>query len=196
METPHQASPLFRLPAEIRNQIYAYILGGETFNIYCWRRYKPYGFATRILRKRKFFLALLAVCRQLHSETRLLPFSLNAFSFTSQDAFRSWLDKFSLDQQKTIQKIHLVTWMARHMVEGEGWRSKPLNEVLPLVRLPGLRKVEIEVRTNGRVKECAKDGCIACEVEGDVLELEEERFEGWLSECIEGVKVTFERVAA
>jgi hypothetical protein len=196
MEAPHQASSFLCLPAELRNQVYTYVLGGETFSIHCWRRYTPFGFATRILRKRRFFLALLVVCRQLHSETRLLPFRLNAFRFKSQDAFDSWLDKFTLDQQETIQNVHLVTWMARHMVEGEGWRSKPVNEVLPVVRLPGLKKIEIEVRSNGRLRVCAKDGCIACEKLGDVVELEEERLKDWLLRCIEGVEVTFERVAA
>jgi hypothetical protein len=196
IEVHHKASSFLCLPAELRNHIYTYVLGGETFDIHCWRCYTPFGFATRILRKRRFFLALLAVCRQLHSETRLLPFRLNAFSFKSQDAFHSWLDKFTLDQQETVQNIHLVTWMARHMVEGEGWRSKPLDEVLPVVRLPGLSRIEVEVRGNGRLRDCAKDGCMACEKHGDVVELEEERLEGWLSRCIEGVEVTFERVAA
>jgi hypothetical protein len=196
MEARHGASSFLRLPAELRNQIYAYILGGETFNIHCWRRYTPFGFATRIMRKRTLFLALLAVSRQLHAETRLLPFRLNAVRFKSQDAFDSWLDKFALDQQEAIQNVRLVTWMARHMVEGQSWRSKPLKEVLPVLRLPGLRKVEIEVRSNGRVRDCAKDGCVACEEHGDVVELEEERFKGWLLRCIEGVEVTCERVAA
>jgi hypothetical protein len=196
MEALHQASSFLRLPAELRNQIYTYVIGGETFDIYCWRRYTPYGFATRILRKRRAFLALLAVCRQLYSETRLLPFRLNAFRFKSQDAFHSWLDKFALDQREAIQNVSLVTWMARHMVEGEGWRSKPLHEVLPVFRLPGLSKVEIEVRSNGRVRDCAKDGCIACEQHGDAVELEEERLRRWLISCIEGVEVTLERVAA
>jgi hypothetical protein len=86
--------------------------------------------------------------------------------------------------------------MARHMVEGEGWRSKPLDEVLPVARLPGLSKVEIEVRSSGRVRECARDGCVMCEKHGDVVELEEERFKEWLLRCIEGVEVAFERVAA
>jgi hypothetical protein len=196
MEARHQASSFLRLPAELRNQIYTYTLGGQTFSIHCWRRYTPFGFATRILRKRRLFLALLAVSRQLHAETRLLPFRLNAFRFKSQDAFDSWLDKFALDQQEAIQNIRLVTWMARHMVEGQSWRSKPLKEVLPVVRLSGLRKVEMEVRSNGRVRDCAKDGCVACEEHGDVVELEEERFKGWLLRCIEGVEVTCERVAA
>jgi hypothetical protein len=82
------------------------------------------------------------------------------------------------------------------MVEGEGWRAKPLKEVLPVARLPGLGKVKIEVRSNGRLRECAKDGCLACEKHGDVVELEEDRLEGWLSRRIEGVEVTFERVLA
>jgi hypothetical protein len=86
--------------------------------------------------------------------------------------------------------------MCRHMVGGEGWRSKPLHDVLPVDRLPGLSRVEIEVRCNSRVKDCANDGCIACEKNGDVVELEEERFDRWLSTHVESVDVTFERVAA
>jgi hypothetical protein len=192
MEAPHRAPSFLRLPAELRNQIYTYILSGETFSIHCWRRYTPFGFATRILRKRRLFLALLAVSRQLHSETRLLPFRLNTFRFKSQDAFDSWLDKFASDQQEAIQNIRLVTWMARHMVEGQSWRSKPLEEVLPVVRLSGLKRVEIEVR----MRDCAKDGCSACEEHSEVAELEAERFKGWLLRCTEGVEVTCERVAA
>jgi hypothetical protein len=142
------------------------------------------------------FLALLAVCRQLYNETRLLPFRLNVFRFKSQDAFDSWLNKFTLDQQETIRNIRVVTWMCRHMVGGEGWRSKPLQEVLPVVRLPGLSKVEIEVRSNGRVRECARDGCIACEKNGVLAELEEDRFKRWMSTHVKGVEVIFERVAA
>jgi hypothetical protein len=196
MEAHPQASSFLRLPAELRNQIYTYILGGETFSVHCWRRYTPFGFATRILRKRRLFLALLAVSRQLHSETRLLPFRLNVFRFKSQDAFVSWLDKFALDQQEAIQNISLVTWMARHMVEGQSWRPKLLKDVLPMVRLPGLKRVEVEVRSNGRLRDCAKDGCVACEEHGDVVELEEERLKGWLLRCVKGVEVIYERVAA
>jgi hypothetical protein len=196
MELSNQSSAFLRLPAEVRNQIYAYILSGEAFSIHCWRRYAPFGIATRILRKQKNFLALLAVCHQIHAETRLLPFQLNAFRFKSQDAFKSWLDKFGRDQKEAIQEVHIVTWMARHMVEGESWMSKSLDAVFPVDSLFGLRRVEVEVRTNGRMGDCIRDGCFQCSEHGDEAGLEEERFRGWLVGHRSGIKVTFERVMA
>jgi hypothetical protein len=46
------------------------------------------------------------------------------------------------------------------------------------------------------MRDCAKDGCSACEEHSEVAELEAERFKGWLLRCTEGVEVTCERVAA
>lgn len=196
MNLSKSTSPFVSLPAELRNHIYAYTLSGEVIDIYCWRRYTPFGFATRVLRKQKNFLALLAVCRQLYIETRLLPFQLNAFRFKSQDAFQSWLDKFDSDQQRSIQEIHIVTWMSRHMVEGESWLLKPLTAVVPVDRISGLMRVEVEVRSNGTTKECPKEGCYGCEHHGEEANLEQERFEKWLVSCIEGVQVKFKMVMA
>jgi hypothetical protein len=184
------------MPAEIRNEIYIHTLSGEVFNIHCWRRYTPFSIATRILRKQKNFLALLAVCHQIHEETHLLPFRLNVFRFKSQDAFKSWLGKFAVDQQEAIQEVHLVTWMARHMAEGEGWKSKPLDTVFPVDSLLGLRRVEVEVRVNGRTRDCVQDGCSRCEEHGDELGLEERRLREWLVGRKGELEVRFERVRA
>jgi hypothetical protein len=196
MEPFKKPSAFLSLPAEVRNQIYAYTLSGEVFSIHCWRRYTPFGIATRILRKEKNFLALLAVCQRIHAETCLLPFRLNAFRFKSQDAFKSWLGKFAADQREAIQEVHIVTWMARHMVEGESWMSKPLNAIFPVDALVGLRRVEVEVRTNGRKGDCIKDGCFRCEEHGAEAGLEEDKFQEWLMGCSKEVKVTFKGVMA
>jgi hypothetical protein len=195
MEISRPSSPFLRLPTELRNQIYAYTLGGEVFDIYCSRSFTPFGFDTRILRKQENLLALLAVCHQLYAETRLLPFQLNAFRFKSEDAFHSWLNKFDSIQRESIQEIHLVTWKAKHMIEGEdAWKLKPLSVVLPVEKLPDLRRVEIEVECNKRVQECSKDGCQGPNDHGDEVDTEGERFGKWLVGCIEGVQVTFERI--
>jgi hypothetical protein len=192
---PSLSPTLIRLPSELRNQINAYTLGGEVFDIYCSRSFTPFGLDTRIPRKQKKFLALLAVCRQLYAETRLLPFELNAFRFKSQDAFESWLDKFDSDQRESIRQVHLVTWMAKHMVEGEdAWNLKPVNIVLPVKKLSGLRTIEVEVRCNRRVQECPKDERQECEDHGEEADAEGRRFEKWLFGCIEGVQVSFIRI--
>lgn len=74
--------------------------------------------------------------------------------------------------------------------------SKSLHTVFPVERLLGLRRVEVEVRGNGRVRDCAKDGCLGCEEHGDDVGIEEEKFRTWLTGCVAGVEVTFERVSA
>jgi hypothetical protein len=71
MDCSPPSSPLLKLLAELRNKLYTYVLGREIFEIYCWRQYTPFSFATRIVQKQKNFLALLAVCHQLYAETRL-----------------------------------------------------------------------------------------------------------------------------
>lgn len=82
------------------------------------------------------------------------------------------------------------------MVEGEGWMSKPLRNVFPVDKLLGLMRVEVEVRGNGRIRDCVKDACLGCERHGDEADTEEERFEEWLTGNVKGIEVTFKRVAA
>jgi hypothetical protein len=80
---------LLRLPAEIRNQIFAYALGGQTYEL---RETAPYGVVTNTTVSENA-LALLVVCRQLYAETALAPFSLNFFSYTDRFILDLWLDK-------------------------------------------------------------------------------------------------------
>lgn len=49
-----------------------------------------------------------------------------------------------------------MIWMARHMVEGQGWVSEPLETVFPVERLLGLRRVDVHVRWNGNTRACWK----------------------------------------
>ncbi|PVH91116.1 hypothetical protein DM02DRAFT_664324 [Periconia macrospinosa] len=218
-------APLLTLPLELRLQIYALVLGGEVFDIYCWRCYLPFGFTTRIIRKRQNFLALLAISRAVRSETRLLPFQLNAFRFKDEDAFRSWFDKFSVEQLGAIREVRLVTWMARHMVQGQSWRPRPMDHVFAIsrlcqrsghvtsdscpgldsfrllyfsnpIRLPGLRRVEVEVRGNGGTRGCTREACSLCEDYGDQVRSEEDKFRKWVTGAVARVEVGFERVAA
>jgi len=61
-------SPLLRLPAELKNAIYGYVLGYGT--------YVALTFGTRpvLLPSRRNYLALFATCRQIYVEAALLPF--------------------------------------------------------------------------------------------------------------------------
>jgi hypothetical protein len=60
MATSQTSSPFLRLPTEIRLQIYAYVLTcPDPLSVYCWRRYAPFSFATRLLQHPRHFLALV-----------------------------------------------------------------------------------------------------------------------------------------
>jgi hypothetical protein len=222
-------SPLLRLPAELRLQIYAYVLTSPgPLSIYCWRRYVPFGFATRLLRHPRHFLALvrldpsppypyyyrpqlktphlstltdsqtqLSTTRQIYAETHALPFHLNTFLFKSSDAFIPWCTRFTSQQLCEIRNVKLVTWMGRHMLEGEAWVPKRVEEVFPIDMLGGLRSVVVEVRHNGSAGDCVRGECWNCEGDGKgkgkkVAE-EEGRLKGWFKEG-RGVSVEFVRV--
>ena len=79
-------SPLLRLPAEIRNQIYSYIFNDilYTLNVYKWRHDGTIRFFT--YRPPPFYdylghVVIPFACRQLHHETSLLPYQLATFDF-------------------------------------------------------------------------------------------------------------------
>jgi hypothetical protein len=83
------------------------------------------------------------------------------------------------------------------MLEGEAWVPKRVEEVLPLEKLGGLRRVRVEVRYSGREGDCARAECWNCEGGGRMGVCEKERaLKRWFEEEREGVSVEFVRVAA
>ena len=162
--TPHKPS-LLSLPAELRNIIYYHVLGSTTYTITCTVRI-PWGVSVKNTTQ-KHHLALLLTNRQIYSETHLLPLHLNTFHFSSEDAFKPWLAKFDKHQQAAIANVHLVTWKAKHMLERRGFAPRRLVDVFPVEVFKGLRKVTVEVRYTGMVKECEKWECEGSELEDE-----------------------------
>jgi hypothetical protein len=78
------------LPAEIRNQIYKYVLGGNVYYVESfWRPNNK--------------LSVLWSCQQIYAEAKLLPYSCNTFSFP--DYFLAYdNDNFPL-RRTTAQKL-------------------------------------------------------------------------------------------
>ncbi|KAH5409366.1 hypothetical protein HBI46_173170 [Parastagonospora nodorum] len=70
-------SPLLRLPSELRNRIYDYVLGGVYWNLTDVA--PPRGPLPPPLRSPETYGALLRVSRQIFIETATLPFSLGSF---------------------------------------------------------------------------------------------------------------------
>lgn len=192
-----KSSSFLCLPTEIRLEIYGYVLTSQwPLTVQCWKHYTTSTFATRIVQYPKCFLSLLRTCRQIHAETRLLPLQLNTFRFKSQDAFLPWLEKLGAGRASALRNVELVTWMARHMVEGGSWVAMRLEECFPLRQLEDLRIVKVEVRMTGRTRDCARGECWNCEGHGVGVGEEEKKLGDWFRTMKPGVEVTYTRVAA
>ncbi|KAF3001361.1 hypothetical protein E8E13_006383 [Curvularia kusanoi] len=188
------ASPLLTLPAELRNIIWALVLGNTTYDISCTIRI-PWGTSVKNLTTSAHSLALLRTCRQIHAETRYLPFTLNTFQFKSEDAFKPWLKRLDGDRCAAIAGVRLVTWKARHMLESRGFAPRRVGDVFPIEMFKGLKRVDVEVRYTGEVKECEKWACGGSELEDDGWVEQEGRLRlKWTRRDLE-LEVNFERVA-
>lgn len=108
-------SPLLRLPAELRNKVYTYVLGGREIELCCnescgcggRRRYGrvPRGKQGPVSHYPRSLLALLETCHQVHGEARLLPFSSNMFLATALDWKELIAEHFSDERKNAIQAI-------------------------------------------------------------------------------------------
>jgi hypothetical protein len=77
----HEKSPLLRLPAELRNQLYEYVFGDREIDVvynFYRRSTLEYNFeaytSSRPDERVYNLTALLGSCRQLYAETKFLPF--------------------------------------------------------------------------------------------------------------------------
>ncbi|KAI4676687.1 uncharacterized protein J4E84_009522 [Alternaria hordeiaustralica] len=107
------ASPLLRLPAEIRNMIFAYALshGDIELNVVpriqnapsrkgCWKHLNwpiPVN------------ISLIYACQQIHFETALLPYELNVFVVAGSDrAFQDFFAHRTLAQVGALARVRWV----------------------------------------------------------------------------------------
>ncbi|KAH3989403.1 hypothetical protein HBI25_120030 [Parastagonospora nodorum] len=103
----NQDSPLLRLPGELRSRIWEYVLGGyELRSVYIKnsqqitvKRMVP-PFAERMNGTQ-----LLRTCRQIYTETALLPYRANTFILETLDTIKHELKKMKPFQRARIEKI-------------------------------------------------------------------------------------------
>lgn len=104
-------SPLLRLPAEIRNCIWEYVLGGNVRDVTIFKRdskrYTEWLIAMSSASFPEHSHALLSTCRQIYAETALLTFSTNEFRFRSKTTFK-WTRDLSKVQKDLIHTVHFV----------------------------------------------------------------------------------------
>jgi hypothetical protein len=143
----NQKSPLLRLPPEIRHSIWEYALGGHVLRESTLgnkeggtKRYRwvpPWS-------ERTCGLDLLRTCRQIYSETALLPYKLNTFS-THYQLFqfnlRCWLKPFQ-DAQISLIQLELISGDDLKVLYGLTGEQAFKNK---LDLLPGLKRVHVLV---------------------------------------------------
>ncbi|RYN33813.1 hypothetical protein AA0112_g5632 [Alternaria arborescens] len=123
-------SPLLRLPGEIRNEVYQYVLNEGAYHFMdddlwpmteCEERF-----------------ALLRVCREIYNETRLLPFSLNTFSFSNFQNFHRFIVKFTTAKQRqAIRALDIAicnSCCIDDMKDFETRQMYSLSDVLPALQ--------------------------------------------------------------
>jgi hypothetical protein len=109
-------SPLLHLPAELRNKIWRYVLGGKEYRVEVSKN-TP---VCRLKSEGKRDVELLSVCKQIHAEAALLPIQLSVFEVLPHLALR-WLEteKFTTAQEDSISMLrvqfadamHGATWL-------------------------------------------------------------------------------------
>jgi hypothetical protein len=92
--------------------------------------------------KRKNRLALLRVCREIHKETKLLPFSLNQFHFDDFYKFHAFMIRLPTTKRQAIRAVRII--MNLHIKEiFEDLRACGLSSLSDV--LPGLQSVQVIV---------------------------------------------------
>lgn len=152
------AKPTFlALPAEIRNMIYEYVLGGliltpRWFPIIMYKMHPDstpdgrYGSDDKRCDWDQH-TAILRVSKQIYSETRLLPYSKNVFNTENYSLFGRWLDiaqKFKKDAITAVyvnehKYAHLFRWI-EHVWD----RLENLQFIFCKMNAPDHKKLLIE----------------------------------------------------
>ena len=151
-EINRQRSPLLRLPAEIRNKIYGYALGGmklrmpyrsKELGVVSAMSYGPSVSLTPLHR----LVGLTLVSRQLYAETKILPFELCTMHVI-RSLFHYQIERLNTTQRQAISIIRTHYMNAR---DGKVWTI-----LWPEVRLlTGLKRVEVfccpDLELSGRI---------------------------------------------
>ncbi|CAO2656962.1 Nn.00g057650.m01.CDS01 [Neocucurbitaria sp. VM-36] len=112
-----QESPLLRLPGELRNKIYGYVVDDPIHIHFSLRRIERVGGGEYFHRSgpvqihySRQHIALNETCRQTHAETRILPFNSLYEVYGDADALREGIcTKLTEEQRSTLRTVHVFT---------------------------------------------------------------------------------------
>ncbi|KAF3046597.1 hypothetical protein E8E12_011145 [Didymella heteroderae] len=146
---PQITFPFLRLPAEIRNIVYAYVMGGNTWSIKMTQN-APGNIQVRANNGVKNALALLKVNRQIHAEAHLFPYLYNTFAGVHNGHLHDWVkslthaERICIKAIKRYQRGYVV-----HGLKGQGLTINPVFWMdTPRIAnwgLDGLQRIEVEV---------------------------------------------------
>jgi len=129
--------PLLSLPAELRNLIYSYVFANQTIEPVPepWRQRNDTTIRDPIV------LTLLHVNRQLHAETRLLPYRDISFAFTSTRTLNVFVAKRSQEQLDFIQSLQIESMICFRMLQDEKlWAPEQFRN---LASMPALKRIDV-----------------------------------------------------
>ena len=131
-------SPFLRLPPEIRLQIYKLVLGGQRLWIdfdgsmggmyYGGDSPKSMHTSTFNGRPQGFDISILRLCRQVFTETALLPFALNKFAF-QDDIVRRAFERSARPGKKRAQKKAVGEFKIMPWEDAVRWQAEQLEYV-------------------------------------------------------------------
>ncbi|KAH3909047.1 hypothetical protein HBI56_125970 [Parastagonospora nodorum] len=146
-----QQSPLLRLPAELRNQIYEHVCRGVRLrpgsgNVHYRNILDPDAVIIPVTH-------MLLVCRQIHNEAALYPLSFAEIQLWKREGFQQFLNTLSERQRNAIHTVHTGTLTFIDSADDMKlfWLLLPtsqyvsLEDYMPLTRLAGLQRVEVTV---------------------------------------------------
>ena len=110
-------SPLLRLPAELRNEIFAFVYTDAAYHLELGGYDGEFRtvLINTVTYSRRCEVRLFLVCRQVHAETAMLPYELGSFNFMAQEwdphlavvGMGSFLERLSPRQLRATGKVTL-----------------------------------------------------------------------------------------
>lgn len=140
--------PFLRLPAELRNKIYMYALGGKTWIIALQGGRGSYQSQPDLDDVSTHPMALLQSCRQVYAEASLFPYAYNTFEGWHGGHLHVWVQSLSHDQRTAVASIRRTqrSWVIQSAtglaVSPFFWMDVPLMADWGLA---GLKDIEIKV---------------------------------------------------
>jgi hypothetical protein len=136
-------SPFLRLPGEIRNEIYRYVIGGHEalpfwVNSDCTEvelRASLYNESGETGQGWTELFNLSYVCKRLNTETRTLPYKLTVFQVDLGAVFETFLNKL---KEKKKQLITTISFGSKHY---KGFVYEPFTIPVELYGCSGLKTV-------------------------------------------------------